>query len=176
MRAEDEEAGFVPHAGPEHGTWPPLMSGEDGGHVTIDLTNVAYEPAGGYPDGNPKTAMGAKKPDLTCIPATALLHLATGMMNGEIKYGLYNWRNIPISARPYIAAGLRHLLAYMDGEDYSADTVAAGKPVHHLAHVMATCAIILDAEEQGVLNDNRGTPGKAGQMIETYNATGNLRE
>lgn len=129
-------------------------------------------PEGGYPDGNPKTAAGAKKPDLTVIPPTSLLHLATAMMNGEAKYGLYNWRESPISSRPYIAAALRHLLAYLDGEDFSQDTVEAGKPVHHLAHVMATCAIVLDAMEVGVLNDNRGAPGKAGDMVEHYNKNG----
>lgn len=124
----------------------------------------------GYPDGNPKTLMGAKKPDLSVVPPVAFLHVATAMMNGADKYGPFNWRDIPISSRPYITAALRHLLAYLDGEDYSADTVEAGVPVHHLAHVMACCAILLDAEACGTLNDNRPIiQGKAGEMIETYN-------
>jgi hypothetical protein len=123
-----------------------------------------------YQDGNPKTAMGAKKPDLSVVPPSSLLHVATAMMNGAAKYGPFNWRDQPVSGRTYVAAGMRHLLAYLDGEDFSADTTATGEPVHHLAHVMACCAIVLDATEQGSLIDNRPTvPGKAGQMIETYN-------
>lgn len=149
---------------------------EAGEKVDLDAHEIKPLPSGAgttaYPDGNPKTAAGAKKPDLTVIPPTALLHLATAMMNGEAKYGLYNWRDIPVSSRPYIAAAMRHLLAYLDGEEFSADTVETGRPVHHLAHVMATCAIVLDAMEVGALNDNRGTPGCSGDMIERYNSNG----
>lgn len=124
----------------------------------------------GYPDGNPKTAMGAKKPDLSVVPPSAELHMALAMMNGAKKYGPFNWRESPISARPYIAAARRHLLAYLDGEDFSADTEEEGLPVHHLAHVMACCAILLDATEIGTLNDDRpAIKGRAGPMIEEYN-------
>jgi hypothetical protein len=123
-----------------------------------------------YPDGNPKTAMGAKKPDLSVVPAVSLLHLATAMMNGSEKYGPYNYRDQPVSARTYIAAALRHLLAYQDGEDFSADTVETGAPVHHLAHVMACCAILLDTTHCDTLNDNRpNVKGSAGRSIELYN-------
>ena len=123
-----------------------------------------------YPDGNPKTAMGAKKPDLSVVPPSSLLHLATAMMNGAEKYGPFNWRDQPVSARTYVAAAMRHLLAFLDGENFSADTVEADLPVHHLAHVMACCAIVLDAGELGKLMDNRPqVEGRAGQMIEEYN-------
>ena len=126
-------------------------------------------------DGNPKTRMGAKKPDLSVIPPAALLHLATAMMNGAEKYGPFNWRDEPVSARVYVAAAMRHLASYLDGEDYSADTVEAGAPVHHLAHVKACCSIILDATECGTLIDNRPkVPGRTGEMIEIYNKTKRL--
>jgi hypothetical protein len=122
----------------------------------------------GYPDGNPKTLAGAKKPDLSVIPPISILHLATAMMNGAEKYGPFNWREKNISTRPYVAAALRHLFAFLDGEDHSADTTEAGAPVHHLAHVMACCAILLDAQSVGQLNENRPAPGKTGEAIERY--------
>lgn len=128
----------------------------------------AAAPAQPYPDGNPKTAAGAKKPDLSVVPPIGVLHLATAMMNGAEKYGPFNWRTQGISTRPYLAAAERHLKAFQDGEDYSTDTTEAGRPVHHLAHVMACCAILLDAESVGKLNDNRPPPGKAGEAIERY--------
>jgi hypothetical protein len=122
-----------------------------------------------YVDGNPKTGAGAKKPDLSVIPPTSMLHLATAMMNGATKYGPFNWRDQPISVRPYVTAMQRHILAYLDGEDFSADTTEAGAPVHHLAHAMACCAILLDAMECGTLTDNRPkVKGRTGQMIEFY--------
>lgn len=123
-----------------------------------------------YPDGNPKTLMGAKKPDPSVIPPIAILHLATAMMNGAEKYGPFNWRDQPISVRPYVAAALRHLLAFLDGEDYSTDTLETGHPVHHLGHVMACCAIVLDAMSVGTISDNRpAVKGVTGEAIERYN-------
>jgi hypothetical protein len=123
-----------------------------------------------YPDGNPKTAAGAKKPDPTVIPPVAILHLATAMMNGAEKYGPFNWRDQPISYRPYLAAAMRHLASCLDGEDFSQDTEEAGLPVHHLGHVMACCAIVLDAIHCGTITDNRPkVPGQTGNAIELYN-------
>lgn len=138
-------------------------------NTTINNTDIqGINPMTAYPDGNPKTLMGAKKPDLSVVPPVGILHLATAMMNGADKYGPFNWREQNISTRPYYAAALRHLFAYLDGEQFSADTVAAGKPVHHLAHVMACCAILLDAESCDQLNDNRPKSGAAGALIELY--------
>lgn len=126
-------------------------------------------------DANPKTLMGAKKPDLSVVPASALLHVATAMMNGAVKYGPYNYRDKPVPARTYVAAAMRHLLSYLDGEDFSQDTVEAGAPVHHLAHVMACCAILLDTTECNTLIDDRPTvKGQAGNMVERFNQTGTL--
>ena len=92
------------------------------------------------------------------------------MMNGAEKYGPFNWRDAPISYRPYLAAAMRHLASCLDGEDFSQDTVLAELPVHHLGHVMACCAIALDAIECGTMNDNRPkVKGRTGSMIEEYN-------
>lgn len=135
-------------------------------------------------DGNPKTAMGAAKPDLSVIPPISLLHLALAMMNGDVKYGAFNYREKEVSSRVYVAAAMRHLLSYLDGEDFSADTVYGAfmfeeDPVrnpqiaktHHLGHVMACCAIVLDAEACGMLLDNRPGKGTAGAAIEQFIAT-----
>lgn len=146
----------------------PVMSGEDGQFRAVGGEMEPCMPT--YPDGNPKTAMGMKKPDLSVVPPVALLHLATAMMNGANKYGPFNWRDQPISYRPYLAAAMRHLASCLDGEDFSADTVEAELPVHHLGHVMACCAIALDAIHCGTINDDRPkVPGQTGEAIERYN-------
>lgn len=115
------------------------------------------------PDTNPKTAVGLTKPSLRAIPPAALLHLGRAMSNGEGKYGLFNWREHAVSSSVYYDAAMRHLLAWWDGENEAADS-----GVHHLAHVMACCAIVLDAHASGKLNDNRGLPGAFPELVEGY--------
>lgn len=112
------------------------------------------------PDSNPKTAVGLTKPSLRGIPSSALLHLGGAMADGVRKYGLLNWREHAVSASVYEDAIWRHLLAWRDGEDRASDS---GR--HHLAHIMACCAILLDAGECGKLNDDRGFRGTAPEMI-----------
>ncbi len=110
---------------------------------------------------NPKDIQGAKKAPINLIPPVALVHEALAFQNGAEKYGAFNWREKRVLASVYIGAALRHLLAYADGEDRAADS-----GLHHLAHVRACLAILLDAEECGQLGDDRPAKGTAGPMIE----------
>lgn len=115
---------------------------------------------------NPKAAVGRAKPPLHAIPPSALLMLGLGMEDGEKKYGLMNWRSRPVDAATYYDAALRHLLSWWDGEHAASDS-----KVHHLGHVMACCAILIDAEAQGVLVDNRpDVAGMASRLIEDISA------
>ncbi len=114
-----------------------------------------------YPDDNPKTKFGVQKPSMFNVPVTSLLHLMAAMADGAKKYGPYNWRDKDVSASIYYDAAMRHLMAWIDGEDYAGDS-----GVHHLGGVMACCAIILDAEAQGTLNDNRPVKGKFSELVE----------
>lgn len=115
----------------------------------------------GYPDDNPKTVVGTTKPSLGAIPPSALIHLGLAMEDGRRKYGHFNWREKRVSSGVYYDAMQRHLLAWWDGEDNARDS-----GVHHLAHVMACCAILLDAEVNKSLNDNRGPAGNVPDLIE----------
>lgn len=99
---------------------------------------------------NPKKAYGARKVDLSLNPATAAIHQALAHMDGARKYGAYNWRQTNIDAMTYIAAIRRHLDAWAEGERLAYDS-----GVHHLGHIMACCAILLDAETLNKLEDNR---------------------
>lgn len=112
------------------------------------------------PDDSPKTVMGLAKPSTFAIPPAAILHLGGAMDDGRTKYGLMDWRERGVTASVYADAIERHLLAWRDGENVAADS---GR--HHLAHIMASCAILLDAMECGTLNDDRPTPGPAARMI-----------
>lgn len=111
-------------------------------------------------DSNPKTTNGRLKPPVHAIPPSAIIALGLAMENGEGKYGLMNWRQSAVSSSVYYDAALRHLLAWWDGEN-----VAQDSNVHHLAHVMACCAILIDAEIGNKLLDDRPVAGPAAEMI-----------
>jgi hypothetical protein len=143
--------------------------------VTVDGITINPEDRIGVvgqtkPGINPKDLIGATKVDLSVVPPSSILHLATAMMDGAVKYGPFNWRDNPVLARVYVAAGMRHLLQFLDGEDF--DPVSG---VHHLGHAMACCAIVLDAEETGNLSDNRPRHGVAGEMIRRFNGETKLQ-
>ena len=117
----------------------------------------------GYPDDNPKTVIGVTKPAMSTIPPGALIPLMRAMQNGKDKYGLMNWRKHNVSSSIYYDAAMRHLMAWYDGE-----AVAEDSGVHHLGHVMACCAILLDAMAQGNLNDNRPPAGTFSELVSIY--------
>jgi hypothetical protein len=99
---------------------------------------------------NPKKAFGDKKPALGQLPLAGMIHQSLAHMDGDYKYGFRNWRDKPVEAMTYINAAIRHLGLYSEGEAYARDT-----GVHNLGGVMACCAILLDAELNNALIDNR---------------------
>jgi len=103
---------------------------------------------------NPKDAIGSTKVPYDLVPESAIAELATGFLEGALKYGRYNWRAKGVRASIYYSAMRRHMAKWYNGEDADEKT-----RVKHLASVMACCAIILDADLCGKLNDDR--PPKA---------------
>jgi len=112
---------------------------------------------------NPKTRYGVAKPSMATVPPVALVHLMLAMGNGADKYGRMNWRETSVLSSIYYAAAMRHLMAWFDGQELDADS-----GVHHLGHVMACCAIILDANACHTLDDDRPRPGTAAEVLKRY--------
>lgn len=146
---------------------------DGGGHEWPDVPEAPPGEAQGFAVGagraktaepNPKDLIGEKKvPTLSVIPSAGLVHCGRAMHNGSEKYGRMNWREHPVKASIYLDAALRHLMGWTDGEEDAADS-----GVHHLGHVMACCAILLDAQEAGNLIDDR-VPGPAADLLERFN-------
>lgn len=112
---------------------------------------VGYTPqVTGYPDDNPKTVYGEKKPKLSDTPTVSLRELGKVHTMGAVKYGRFNWREHTVSATVYYDAAMRHFMAWFDGEDVDPES-----GLSHLAHVMACASILLDAQDKEKLNDNR---------------------
>lgn len=109
---------------------------------------------------NPKDLVGAKKAPLRYVPPALMLAAARAMENGAIKYGPFNWREQPVEVVTYVEAVLRHLFAFLDGQDLAEDS---GLP--HIDHAIAGLGIIADARALGTLIDNRFTAGPAADIL-----------
>lgn len=105
-------------------------------------------------DTNPKDACASNRAPLGLIPDTALVAASVAFREGAIKYGSFNWREAGVSASVYNDAMRRHIAKWFNGENADPET-----GVHHLASVIASAAILLDALAIGKLNDDR--PPKA---------------
>ncbi len=114
-------------------------------------------------DNNPKTRVGALKAPVHLVPFLAILELASAFADGAKKYAPFNWREEKISVSVYQGAIMRHLAAYIDGEDIAPDS-----GVHHLSHIMACCAMMRDAESVGMLIDDRPTKGASAAWLSNY--------
>lgn len=114
---------------------------------------------------NPKDLLGEKKAPLGQVCPVADAHESCAMLDGDLKYGFRNWREKNVVARIYIDAALRHIQAWAEGEE-----VAEDSGVHHLGHARACLGILLDAQENGNLIDNRarGVFGKVVKRLEGW--------
>lgn len=107
--------------------------------------------AAAYSGGiNPKDLIGSKKPDYSKVPLTPLYEVGKAMNDGATKYSAFNWREQAVNADVYINAARRHLDQWAAGEENAADS-----GVHHLAHAAACMFILMDAQLNKCLNDNR---------------------
>lgn len=114
-------------------------------------------------DNNPKTRFGMTKPNPFVVPPASILYQSLAMMEGARKYGPYNWRENKVTASIYVAAAMRHLMQWMDGQDNDDNPGGSGKP--HIGHALACLGIIADATETGNLIDDRPVAGKASDII-----------
>lgn len=121
---------------------------------------------------DPKKQYGDKKPPLIQLPLVALAHASVAHYDGDLKYGWRNWRESPVEARTYLNAATRHLQLWNEGEEYTRDT-----RVNNLGAVIACCAILLDAQNEGMLIDNRSKSQAACDVLHELEGTvSRLRE
>jgi hypothetical protein len=99
---------------------------------------------------NPKDTIGSDKVPIHLWPETATILGAMALLDGALKYGRANWRHDGARASIYFDACRRHLNKWFEGEDTDPDS---GLP--HLAHALASIAIVVDAEAMGELVDDR---------------------
>ena len=106
-------------------------------------------------DPNPKQLYGDKKVKLQLVPPAAAIAIARGLAEGAEKYAPWNWRDDPVELMTYYGAILRHLAAWVEGEEMDPDS-KHGKT--HLDGAIASLAILIDAVAMGNAIDNRPKP------------------
>ena len=89
------------------------------------------------------------KPDISIIPPEYTDAVAQAFMDGEKKYGRYNYRGGMEWSR-LLSAALRHINAFNKGED-----VASDSGVHHLGHAGACLAMLMDYYINNLGTENR---------------------
>jgi hypothetical protein len=114
---------------------------------------------------NPKDLFGNKKLPLHLIPSTAQVAEALAMADGAGKYGPYNWRDKAVKASIYVAACKRHIDLWFEGQ-----RVASDSGVHHLGHARACLGILIDAEANDCLVDDRPKPADLERLFKDAEA------
>lgn len=99
---------------------------------------------------NPKDKAATARLDISVWPMTATVYGALAMTEGDLKYGAYNYRISGVKASVYIAALMRHIFKWYNGEKTDPNT-----DVPHLASALACIGVIIDAAECGKLVDDR---------------------
>jgi hypothetical protein len=99
---------------------------------------------------DPKGEAGNKKAPMHLLPPYALEQCSWVHKLGASKYGAYNWRDTGVCATTYVSAIMRHLNAWRDGEDLDPES-----GISHIAHIAASCNILLDAAHCDKLQDDR---------------------
>ena len=104
---------------------------------------------------NPKDMVATDKLPLHLISPICEAYQALAHYLGNVKYGAWNWRVGGVRASVYVGAFKRHVGAWSEGEKYDPTD---GTP--HLANAQACLNILIEAEEMGVLVDDRA-PSRA---------------
>lgn len=128
----------------------PLCSGNEGSGCWPHCDPLAEPPALDVKLRNPKGVAARNKVSASLVPEIAIIELAQAFRNGSLKYGPFNWRKEEIATSVYLDAIERHLMLYRAGQDVASDSALS-----HLTHIMSSCAILIDAELQGSLIDDR---------------------
>ncbi len=94
------------------------------------------------------------------------------MVEGDQKYGGYNYRDAGVMASIYYAAANRHLDKWYNGEDVDVKT---GIP--HLANAIACLAVLIDGIEVGRWTDDRPPVTNLTRLLDDFeHRVGKLKE
>ena len=105
--------------------------------VSGDLSGDDYRACGGHPNRLPKEGrkLDEGKPQWSLLPWSALGEVVAVLGFGARKYGAHNWQHVLEAKTRYADAALRHLTAWLSGEQLDPES-----KLPHLAH--AVCCLL----------------------------------
>lgn len=93
----------------------------------------------------------SNKVDISILPKSGVEGIALAFMYGEKKYGRYNYKAAPgLLWTQLISAALRHLFAFLSGEDCDKES-----GLLHLHHVGANIMMLIEYYTKNIGTDNR---------------------
>lgn len=147
----------LPASQPEQPTWQAILAEAKAKEATAGANNPLFSGIASPAEWgisasttDPKGEAGKAKAPLALLPPEALRQAAWAHGNGAAKYGAFSWRENQVCTTTYISAMMRHIGQYLDGEDADAES-----GLSHLAHVIASANILIDAKHCGTLVDDR---------------------
>lgn len=108
-------------------------------------------------DSNPKDAVGIRKAPMSTLSMPVMLEVGVAMLEGALKYGRHNYREIGVRASVYFDAVVgRHLAGWWEREDIDPDS-----GLSHITKAIAGLMVLRDAMIRGKMYDDRprGTAG-----------------
>ena len=110
---------------------------------------------------NPKDAVGVRKVPTFCVPSTVMMEVGLAMMEGDRKYGMFNYRPIGVLGSVYYDAARRHMEDWKEGVD-----IDPHSGLHHITKAIASLVVMRDAMIFGSFTDDRPPPAPEGWMEE----------
>ena len=110
---------------------------------------------------NPKDIIGSDKIPYHLWPETASMLGALGLLDGALKYGRSNFRVVGVKLTIYLDAIRRHSARMLEGQWVDEDS---GLP--HLSHILASAAIIADADAARKLTNDANVKGGYHELLE----------
>ena len=92
----------------------------------------------------------SQKPELTLVSRAFLEATARAMMWGKNKYHKHNYLVTGFAQQRLLAAAMRHLVAYNDGEDLDPESGNC-----HLDHACGALNMLIDLMHKGKAPDDR---------------------
>lgn len=123
---------------------------------------IIWKPPTSKQQAEDPKALQPKKPAIHYVPAALLKECSDALEEGRIKYGTAKWRETKTESMTYLGGALRHIFAYIEGEDIDPDSIT-GKT--HLAGAIASLAILVDCIAAGTIVDNRPPKGPGAALM-----------
>ena len=120
---------------------------------------------------NPKDAVGIKKSPLSVVPMEVVMEAGLGMLEGALKYGRHNYREVGVRASVYFDGGMRHFIEWWEGVDIDRDS-----GLNHITKLISDLLVLRDCMIRGNWIDDRPPKVKEGWLQEFNDHTARLIE